>query len=206
MPGRGRSQTPPWSPWTDVLAPVPPSCSRRQSSRRRRSRSSARETRSPSSISHHAVPRSPSPSLASCTRSLRAARPASSGAVRMRERALPSSDFSGAVRRSGSAGSMARHRRPPTMMCRPSGVRSGPLVAFMVSMRDRVRPGRYAWSAVRSGNNSSRSRSGFVSCPSTSAAASASVPTLGMAPGSGRRADSFSRATATKPAIEVPIT
>jgi hypothetical protein len=78
------------------------------------------------SCSHHGVPRSPRPCLAAPTRARAAASAASSSvrfAVRTAERAVPRWCSNRARTGSGSSGSAARHRLPPTTIHRPSGVR-----------------------------------------------------------------------------------
>ena len=85
-----------------------------------------RSRRASESCSHHGVPRSPRPCLAAPTRARAAASAASSSArfaVRTAERAVPRWCSNRARTGSGSSGSAARHRLPPTTIHRPSGVR-----------------------------------------------------------------------------------
>ncbi|RII17934.1 hypothetical protein DSC45_13600 [Streptomyces sp. YIM 130001] len=121
-----------------------------------------RSRRSAMDCSHHGVPRSPRATFALCTRlrarSSAAVSPSFTAAPTARRAAMRPERRRAAVF-AGISGSVARQRRPPTKMYRPSGVRSGlaeALIHFMLAHllgpRCPVRRGRSAiacaaWSA-----------------------------------------------------------
>ena len=93
--------------------------------------------------SHHGSPRSPSATLASCTRRRASASASGSSAeARTARRAAISSVTSSLRRGSGIPGSVARHRRPSTTMWCPSGVCATSEVAISAGSVDAVQQRR----------------------------------------------------------------